>query len=80
MFRAITTTTLEKIEEKAIKIRTFGKKTTNNIHTFILAKGMPLPPMIVFKGVPEGSLEHRLNMLKQVIEKNICCLSKQYLG
>ena len=78
----ITTTTLEKIGEKTIKIRTFGKtKQRITCLIWILANGMRLPPMLVFKGVPARTLEHRLNNLKLVIEKKyICSLPKKSMG
>jgi len=66
MFKeSITTITLEKIGEKTIKIRIFSKtKQRNTCLHFILANGMQLPSMIVFKGVPKNTLEHRPNKLK----------------
>ena len=78
----ITTATLEKIGEKTIKIRTFGKtKQRITCVLCILANGMRLPPMLVFKGVPARTLEHRLNNLKLVIEKKyICSLPKKSMG
>ena len=56
----ITITTLEKIGEKTIKIRTFGKsKQRISCILCILSNGERLPPMLVFKGVPDGTLENR---------------------
>ena len=82
MFRAIHNKTLEKIGEETIKIRTFGKtKQRITCVLCILANGMKLPPMLVFKGVPEGTLEHRLNKLKLVIENKmyVVCQSNAWV-
>ena len=68
----ITNTTLEKIGEKTIKIRSFGKmKQRISCILCVLSNGKRLPPMLVFKGVPDGTLEKRLNKLPEVKNNRI---------
>ena len=68
----ITNTTLEKIGEKTIKIRTFGKsKQRISCILCILSNGERLPPMLVFKGVPDGTLENRLKKIPDVKNNKI---------
>ena len=68
----ITNTILEKIGEKTIKIRTFGKsKQRISCILCILSNGERLPPMLVFKGVPDGTLENRLKKITDVKNNKI---------
>jgi len=54
--------TLEKIGEKTVQIRTFGKSNQRvSWIQCIFANGKKAPPMLVFKGIPKGALEKKLN-------------------
>ena len=71
----ITGTTLEKIGEKTVKIRAFGKsKQRVSCILCIFAIGQKAPPMLVFKGVPRGTLEKKLKKLPDVINKKVFAL------
>ena len=53
--------TIEKIGEKEISVRTFNMDQKRfSVALCILANGGKLPPMIVFKGIPNAKLEKRL--------------------
>lgn len=74
----ITGTTLEKIGEKTVQIRTFGKsKERVSCILCIFANGSKAPPMLVFKGVPEGTLEKKLNKLPEVAENKVLILCQK---
>ena len=75
VLESLTGTTLEKIGEKTVKIRSSGQsKQRVSCILCIFANGQKAPPMLVFKGVPEGTLENKLKKLPDVINKKIFVL------
>jgi len=74
----ITATTLEKCGETSIRIKTFGKsKQKISCILCIFGNGKKAPPMIVFKGVPEGALEKKLNKIQEVCDKKVYVVCQQ---
>ncbi len=65
----ITSTTLEKMESRTVKIHTFGKtKQRISCLPYIFANGIKAIPTLVFKGIKDGTLERRLNKHSDAIK------------
>ena len=68
----ITSTTLEKIGSRTVKIHSFGKtKQRISCLLCIFANGIKGIPTLVFKGVKDGTLERRLNNHPDVIKGKV---------
>ena len=62
-------TTVQKIGEKSVKVRTFGKdKVRISAVLAILANGFKLPPLLIFRGKTGGPKEKKL-------QNNIYCIN-----
>ena len=60
------------VGEVTVKIRNFGKSNQRiSCILCIFSNGYKAPPMLVFKGLPENTLEKRLSKIKVVLEKKI---------
>jgi hypothetical protein len=67
-----TETILKTVGDSRVKIRTFGNsKQRISCILCIFANGYRAPPMLVFKGLPENTLDKRLNKIKVILEKKI---------
>ena len=68
----------EKVADSVVKIRIFGKaKQRLSCMLCIYADGHRAPPMLVFKGLPDDSLEKRLSNLKVVKENKVFVVCQQ---
>ena len=69
--------TVSKIGEKTVKVNNFGyEKDTVSVLLFTTANGKKLPPLIVFKGNPEGTIFKNLQK-NQLVEKNKLFIASQ---
>ena len=60
-FEMYNKTTIDKIGNKTIKVKTFGSDIERiSVLLGILADGEKLPPLIVFQGKPNGTIEKNL--------------------
>ena len=78
----MTGTTLEKSGEKTVQIRTFGKskEPVSCVLLCIFSNGRNAAPMLVFKGVSEGTLEKKWNKFPEVAENKVLVLCQKTFG
>lgn len=79
-FEMIARTTIEKIGEKSVNVRSFGSDR-NRVILCIGASGYKAPPLLIFKGKKgaKKELELQKNFYVQK-KKNICSMSGKQLG
>ena len=66
-FENIYKTSIEKIGEKSVNVRTFGKdKLKISAVLCILGNGCKLPPLLIFRGKKNGPIENDLKNNKHV--------------
>ena len=71
-FNMIENTTVEKIGTRTVKVKSFGnEKSRISCLLCITGGGLKLPPLIVFKGKPNGKLYNKLINNSYVLKKNI---------
>ena len=65
-------TTIDKIGNKTSKVKTFGSdKERISVLLGILAECRKLPPLIIFRGKPNGTIEKNLKKNRLVMDKKI---------
>lgn len=70
LFEMYNKTTINKINNKTIKVKTFGSdKERISVLLGILADGHKLPPLIVFQGKPSGIIENNLKKINLLLIK-----------
>ena len=74
------TKTIARIRSKEVVIKTHGQEKVHVTAILcIIADGTKLPPMLVFKGQPEGRVEKKIKTSSNTKSENICLLSKKSL-
>lgn len=74
-FEMFSKTCVAKIEERSVNVKTFGSDRNRiSLILCISAIGLKLPPLVIFKGQPNGRIESLLSKNDYVKHKKIYVL------